>query len=97
MGGTAINAIADDITTSNVIGVVESKSNSVLCDIRVLGITSGIYAGLDVTREYYLSDAIAGQITTTIPTASGHVVLKLGQPFSATEFLVTKGQAVVRI
>ena len=96
-GGTAQNAIADSLANANVIGIVESKDGLNLCNIRVLGVSASIFAGLDVTKEYFLSDSVAGQITTTSPTTTGHVMLKLGQPFSATEFLVNKGQQVVRL
>lgn len=95
--GVALNAIADSVSNANIIGIVESKDGTTLCNIRVLGVTSGIFSSLDVTKEYYLSDSIAGQITTTIPTASGHVVVKVGQPFSSDSLLVNKGQMVVRI
>lgn len=96
-GGTAVNAQADAVANANVIGIVEAKPSSTTCNIRVLGVSDAIFAGLDVTKEYYLSDAVAGEITTTIPTASGSVVLRVGQPFSATEFLMNKGQQVVRL
>lgn len=96
-GGTAQNAIADSIANSNVIGIVENKPSSTTCNIRVLGVSDAIFAGLDVTKEYYLSDAVAGELSTSIPTASGSVVLRVGQPFSATEFLMNKGQQVVRL
>ncbi len=96
-GGTAINALADSTANANVIGVVESKSTSVLCNIRVLGVTEGaIFAGLDVTKKYFLSDAVAGTMVTTPPTASGSVILKIGQPFSATALLVLVGEGIVR-
>jgi len=95
--GTAKNALADSLANSNVIGTVESKPTVNTCNIRVLGITPGIFTGLDVSKEYYLSDGTPGLVTTTIPTASGHVVLKLGQPYSATEFLMSKGQRTVRL
>lgn len=96
-GGTAVNAQGNSISNANVIGIVEEKSSTTICNIRVLGVSSSIFSGLDVTKEYYLSDSIAGLITTTIPTASGSVMLKLGQPFSSTEFLIIKGQQVVRL
>jgi len=96
-GGTAINALADSTANANVIGVVESKSTSVLCNIRVLGVTEGaIFAGLDVTKKYFLSDSVAGTMVTTPPTASGSVILKIGQPFSATALLVLVGEGIVR-
>lgn len=94
--GVARNALADSLANSNVIGIVESKSTSVLCNIRVIGATEAIFAGLDETLEYYLSDTVAGAITTTIPITSGHVMLKLGQPLSETRFVVLKGQRVER-
>jgi hypothetical protein len=96
VSGVAKNALADDIGNSNVIGIVESKPSGVKCDIRVSGITAGIFSGLDVTKEYYLSDSIGGEITTLSPITTGHVRLKLGQPFSASEFLVMKGERTIR-
>lgn len=90
--GVAFNASADTEANSNMIGICETKSSTVLCDIRVLGTTSGIFSGLDPAKEYFLSDTIAGGISTTIPTTSGHFVLKIGQPYSATKMLVLKGQ-----
>ncbi len=97
VSGIAKNAIADSLSNSNVIGIVEAKGDLSHCDIRVLGITADIFSGLDVTKEYYLSDGVAGAITNIPPTASGSVLLKLGQPFSADEFLVSKGQSTVRL
>lgn len=95
--GTAVNALADSLTNANVIGIVQSKPTSTTCNIRVTGVSLSVFAGLDVTKEYYLSDTVAGQITTTIPISSGHVVLRIGQPFSSSELLMNKGQAVVRV
>jgi hypothetical protein len=94
--GVARNALADSTANSNVLGIVQAKASSVLCDIRVLGVSSAVYSSLDVTKEYYLSDSVAGEITTTVPTASGSVKIKLGQPFSSTEFLMSKGERTIR-
>jgi hypothetical protein len=92
----AKNARADAYSTSNVIGLCESKTTTTLCNIRVLGTSSELFIGLDVTREYFLSDAIAGGLTITAPTAHNHVMLKLGQPFTDKKFLVLKGSRVIR-
>ena len=94
--GIAKNALADSLANSNVIGIVESKSSTTKCDIRVMGRTGDILTGLDVTKEYFLSDTVAGGLSTSIPTTSGHVVIRVGQPFSATSFVVIKGQRVER-
>ena len=77
--------------------VSSSKSTSILCDIRVTGVSEQVLSGLDVTKEYFLSDTVAGGIATTIPTASGYVKLKLGQPFSDKKFLMLKGERQVRL
>ena len=95
-GGIAVNALADSKDNSNVLGIVESKSSSTVCNIRVSGVSGENFAGLDVTKIYYLSDVTAGLIGTSIPTTSGHVKVKVGQPYSATRFMVQKGEPVVR-
>jgi hypothetical protein len=97
--GIAIKAIADGLGNSNVIGLVEEKIDSTTCNIRVLGVSLEIFTGLDVTKEYFLSDADAGEMVEqgpSVPTASGHINLKLGQPFSTTRFLVLKGMRIER-
>lgn len=96
VNGEAKNALADSLANSNVIGIVESKPSVAECNIRVIGATTDIYTGLDVTKEYYLSATVAGELTTSIPTASGHVILKVGQPFSANSMLFMKSTRIVR-
>lgn len=96
VNGTAFNALADDISTSNMIGVCESKTSSILCSIRVLGTSGEIFTNLDPTKNYYLSDTVPGGITTTVPTTTGHVKIQIGQPFSSTRMLVLKGSLLVR-
>lgn len=95
--GTAENGLADSMANSNVIGLVEAKSDATTCTIRVAGVTLDLYTGLDVTKEYFLSDTVAGELTTTVPTTSGHIKVKIGQPFSAETFLFIKGERVVRL
>lgn len=94
--GVAQNALADSLTNSNLIGVCESKVSATVCNIRVLGVTPAIYAGLDVTKEYFLSESTAGLVTTTVPVGSGSVIVRVGQPFSGTKILVIKGQRIER-
>jgi len=91
IGGTAVNALADSATNANVIGIVEGKPTSTTCDIRVNGHTGSLFTGLDVTKLYFLSATIPGEMTIIAPTAPGTIRQYLGKPFSGTEFLVTIG------
>ena len=94
--GVAVQALADSFANSNSIGIIESKASTTLCNIRVLGTTGEIFTGLDETMEYYLSDTVPGAMTTTPPTATGSIYLKIGQPFSSTRLLVLKGERIER-
>ena len=92
----AQRALADTFDNSNLIGVVEEKLNSTSCNIRFLGASIDVFVGLDPTKEYYLSDTLPGKITTTVPTASGHVIIKVGQPITPTQLLILKGNRIIR-
>jgi len=95
ISGTAQKAQADSVTNSNMIGIVERKETSILCDIRVTGVSLGVFSGLDETKEFFLSAATAGLVTATAPIGSGEVVVRVGQPFSGTELMVNKGTRLV--
>jgi len=93
-GGIAVKALADNKDNSNIIGLVEDKTSSTTCIIRVAGVSKEIFTSLDVTKEYYLSSTVAGGMIKQgdpLPSLSGNIVLKVGQPFSSTRFLVLKG------
>lgn len=92
--GVAFNADASGVSTANFIGIVESKASSLLCDIRVQGVTGALFIGLDPTKEYYLG--ANGLISILPPTGTGTVLLRIGQPFSSTEMLVMKGLRTIR-
>lgn len=94
--GVAIRALADIFENSNVIGLIESKSTTTICNVRVQGVSPEIYIGLDVTKEYFLSDINPGKMAITVPTATGRIKLKLGQPFSDKTFLMNKGERLIR-
>lgn len=96
-GGTAVKALADSFENSNVLGLVELVNGDGTCTVRINGVSESIFSGLDETLEYYLSDVSAGAITDTAPTASNHVVIKLGQPFDAQRLIVLKGSRIVRL
>lgn len=95
-GGLAVNALADSETNSNIIGMVILKPTSTTCNIRVTGVSEELFAGLDVTKEYYLSSTVPGGISTIPPTGTGEILLKVGQPFSDKKFFVLKGTRVIR-
>jgi len=95
--GTAVNAIANSWTNANLIGVVESKVSSTVCNIRVTGVTEGtVYSGLDETEEYFLSASNAGYMTVTPPSVTGQVKIRVGQPYDAVSLLVAKGERTLR-
>lgn len=94
--GTAVRAQADVFANSNVIGVIEEKSSPTVCTIRFLGETLDIFTGLDETKEYYLSEITPGEMTTIPPTTPGNIIIKVGQPVTATAFLVLKGTRIQR-
>jgi len=95
--GIARNAIATSLADSNILGIVESKPTTTTCDVRVLGVSDSLFTGLDVTKEYFLSATVAGGMESFIPASTGNIIVKIGQPYSTTELLVTKGQRVERL
>lgn len=95
-GGTAVRAQANNTSNGNFLGIIEEKITSTLCNVRVLGVSPSIFTGLTENEEYFLSDINPGEITTTAPTASGSVIIRVGQAFSATELLVLKGVRIIR-
>lgn len=98
VGGVAFKATADSVANSNVIGIVQKKITPTLCDIRVSGVTPSIFSGLDESEEYVLSATTSGEvIKQSVATYStGNIVLRVGQPYSATELLVIKGVRIIK-
>lgn len=86
--GTITNAIADGSQFPNVLGVVESKSSTTLCNVRFTGITNSIFAGLNTTKEYFLSNTVPGGVMTSAPSSSGHYILPIGKPLDGTKLVV---------
>ena len=97
-GAIFVNAIATSKAASFVFGVCVAKSTPVLGDILLPGgVTSAIYIGLDPTKEYFLSDTIAGGIAIPpVPTVAGRVVWLIGKPYIATRLLFKPVLRVVR-
>lgn len=94
--GVAVNAQADSLANSHFVGIAEAKPSSVLCNIRVSGISPSIYAGLNEGSTYFLDPSTPGALTTTPPTGSNEVVVRVGQPVSPTRLALSKGLPLVR-
>ena len=95
VNGIAHPAQADSLENSNVLGVVE-QIDGMTGQIRVAGVTLPIYSGLEEDKEYFLSDQIAGGLQDVPPTASGSVLLRIGQPYDEQRLFVLKGERTVR-
>lgn len=90
----ASNALADSMQNSNVIGVVQAKPTASTCDIRIYGETPDLFLGLDLSKEYYLSDTYPGSMVVyeSRPFESGSIVLKVGQAASGQSFIFDRGE-----
>lgn len=97
-GGVIKNCLADNEATSNFIGFCVAKAASTICDVRFGGKTENIFTGLDETEDYYLSDTVPGAIVKApnIPILTGHIKLKIGQPFGSDKIVIMKGEKVIR-
>jgi len=93
----AYNAIATSQATSNVFGIVEEKSSPTVARIRFGGLTKSIFINLDLTQEYYLSDLIEGHMVAedNKPIQIGSILVKIGQPYSSTQMLYSRGGKVI--
>lgn len=95
--GQAASAQADNINTSKVIGfaktTVGSGSN---VDIIVVGTVSGVLSGATAGNTYFLSDATAGDVSTTVPSDNGDVVMRVGYAISATDLFIDLGTPRIR-
>ena len=89
----AVNGLADSESNASIIGVVQNKPTSTTCDIRIIGPMSGIFSGLNVQKEYFLSDIHPGTIVPRdqAPSGSGKVLIRIGQAFGSSDFLVSRG------
>jgi hypothetical protein len=95
-GATVLNALADSITTAHVIGIVVAKPTATTCNVQLCGITASVLSGLTVGSYHFLSDTTAGLVTTSVPTAADSVVINLGQPYTATRFIVQITTPLIR-
>jgi hypothetical protein len=103
----AAKAQANALATARVLGLVldisiaDAASGSVLTDGRLTATTgqwdavTGQVGGLTTGARYYVSAATPGTLTTTPPTADGHVIAPVGTAKSTTELEITIGTRIV--
>lgn len=91
-------ALADNVTTSGVVGLVADASIADGANGYIL--TDGTLESTDWTdvigattltagSVYFLSDTVAGELTTTVPTAPGSFVTRVGTAINTTTLEVT--------
>lgn len=91
-------ALADNVTTSGVVGLVADASiasatyGSILTDGTLVSTDWTAVVGattLTPGSVYFLSDTAAGKLTTTVPTAPGSFVARVGTAINTTTLEVT--------
>lgn len=85
--GDAVDKADASDPTKFAIGVVISKPIATTCVVISNG-ESAVFGGLSIGATYFLSDSVAGALTTTAPTAGGSIVQKLAVAKNATTHLV---------
>ena len=93
----AKNALANNWDTSHVVGIVESKASSTLCNIRISGKSENLYFGLDLKKDYYLSSTVPGLIVDGNNAPTLGVLLRIGRPLSQRSLFVSIGERVDRL
>lgn len=90
--GVLVNALADNLENSNVLGIVEKKLTDEICNVRLFGITKDLFSNLDVTKQYYLSSSVPGSITDIVPTEDNSIKVIVGIPLDDKKMLVFKSE-----
>jgi hypothetical protein len=103
--GNAILAQADAQSTIRVAGLAaETANDNTSFDVIADGIltatttqwdiVTGQIGGLSEGLDYFLSEAVAGELTVNAPDAQGEFVLRVGFALSPTEMEVEIGQPI---
>lgn len=95
-GTTIVNALADSVTNSKVLGICVAKASSTECSVQVTGYTDSIFGGLAANTIYFLSPTVPGGLTTTPPTGSNQVVLQIGKPVTPSQLVISITVQLVR-
>lgn len=93
---TVVNAQANNVANSEIIGICIEKPTSTSCNVLTCGFTGTIFSGLTAGENYFLSPSSAGQITTSVPTGSGQVVLQIGVALNTQQVVYRPSIRLVR-
>lgn len=91
---TVKRAKADSIASARVFGFVTSKQSTTKCTVMTKGLLSG-FTGLVAGKTYFLDPSTIGAITTTPPSGSGQILLKLGRSLNSTTLYVDVDTSLV--
>lgn len=97
---TAADTLAAAFATSGEISTIGIQINSVtpyqvVCSGRVTGLLDDLGAALTPGARYYLSETVAGKITSTPPVLPGSLVRRIGWADSASSLIVAIGEGTV--
>jgi hypothetical protein len=95
-GGVIKSAIASTVLLSGALGICVAKLSPTSATIVFAGRIEGLFTGLDDSKDYFLSPTVAGAITTTVPTAPGEIILRIGRAIGSTIFVVQIGSRLQR-
>lgn len=95
-GSTIVNALANNESNSQVIGICVAKPTSTTCNVLTCGYTGNIYSSLSTSATYYLSDSVLGDVTTTPPSSSGSYVIKIGKTQNGQNIILQYERIVKR-
>lgn len=77
-------ALGDNTSKSYVIGLAKAAALAAASvEVQSEGVMTG-FSGLTAGSRYYLSDSVAGAITTTVPSGSGKTIVQMGYAKSAS-------------
>jgi hypothetical protein len=97
---TAADTLAAAFATSGEISTIGIQINSatpyqVVCSGRVTGLLDDLGAALTPGARYYLSETVAGKITSVMPVLPGSLVRRIGWADSASSLIVSIGEGTV--
>lgn len=77
-------ALGDNTSKSYAIGLAKAAALAAASvEVQSEGVMTG-FSGLTAGSRYYLSDSVAGAITTTVPSGSGKTIVQMGYAKSAS-------------